>query len=99
MTELYKKGPKVFQDKNLRVLYKVSEGRFLALRCLGDSYFSYNSKNETSGLFMVSLPKIRNKCVISRKASSVFADFKISRTKLRSFVLFGFVPGIAKAAF
>jgi ribosomal protein S14 len=97
MLPFYKKGSEFFRDKTRRVSYKRCEGHIFALRCLSDSAFSRNSKKNILPI-MPFFSKIRNRCVLSGKAGSVFSRFRVSRIKFRSFVLFGFFPGVLKAS-
>jgi ribosomal protein S14 len=97
MVSFYKNSSKVCRDKNLRFSFKFCAGHAFSLRCLNDSNFSKSTIGKTCFFRVVSLPKIRNKCLVSGKASSVFSEYRMSRLQFRSFALFGLLPGVLKA--
>ena len=47
---------------------------------------------------VASKTSIRNRCVLTGRAKSVFSKYRLSRLSFRQLALFGFIPGIRKAA-
>ena len=41
---------------------------------------------------------VRNRCVLTGRSKSVLSKFRVSRLTFRRLALFGFIPGIRKAA-
>lgn len=45
-----------------------------------------------------SIPRIRNRCILSGRGRSVYKKFNISRIKLRELASHGMLPGVRKAS-
>jgi len=94
----------VQRDMKRRRLVHQYELKRLALRSISrNEEFSRESRLQAQ-IALSLLPRdsskvrVRNRCVITGRGRSTYADFKISRIVLREMGLNGLIPGLQKAS-
>jgi ribosomal protein S14 len=99
MSSLYYRRAK---DKNFRNCYNYFEKKKKIYKFfLYNTVFSKRRKLQVSKNFFLihknaSITKIRNRCIISGRARSVFRDFKLSRTFFKRYANKGKLVGVSK---
>ena len=85
------------KDKLKRKHYSETENSFFVSSTLFETRVANTSKflNYKQVFSRVS---IRNRCVLTGRTKSVFSRFRLSRLTFRRLALFGFIPGVRKAA-
>ena len=97
MSKFFAQTSGVRRDKRKRILFKKNEGFLIATQCLVESNFSEKMKEITT-LYLCSLAKVRNRCLLTGRSASVYSKFRLSRIKLREAAMRGDVPGLKKAS-
>jgi small subunit ribosomal protein S14 len=96
MVNFYASTFGVVRDKKRRQNFKRHESFMLALKCLKDCNFTKNLKSICPTV-VNSRTRVRNRCLLTGRSSSVLSRFRLSRIMFREKALLGFFPGVRKA--
>jgi small subunit ribosomal protein S14 len=95
----------IAKDKRFRNLFRRSEVNFLWLQALSNNrrlpfsnrlYYQDNLNNK--GVKYFSYVKLRNRCIFTGRARSVYKFFFLTRMQLRNKASFGYFKGFKKAS-
>ena len=85
------------KDRLKRKNYSQNEGCYFISSILFEAC-SINNLKLLTHKRIYSRVSIRNRCTLTGRTKSVFSKFRMSRLTFRRLALFGFIPGIRKAA-
>lgn len=84
-------------DLKKRFYYKKNQYFTLIFKTLIESSFDKYNFTTTKLSFFLMPNKIKNHCILTRRSSSIFFRFKLSRLKFRYYALNGRLVGIKKS--
>jgi len=95
---------KIEQDRKRRLLVKRLEKKRNNLKCIIHNSMLEDDVRLKALKKLQNLPRnssacrVKNRCVLTGRAGSVYRDFKLSRIFLRKKTMEGFLPGVKKAS-
>lgn len=98
MTTFYSKAASLVRDKKKRLNFYQHESFLLALNCLKESNFIVDkNRKELQDLTKMSITKVRNRCLLTGRGSSIYSKMRLSRIKFREKALLGSLLGVRKS--
>ena len=93
----------ISKDSKYRLRYKSSECGSLVHKafCVNQLFTPYEKVSvsfSTRYLRFCSLSRLRNRCILTGRARSVYSNFRLTRMQLRDRVSFGFLQSVKKSS-